>query len=68
VVAAARNSGVESLNLLVQPELEELPEGEAPAVPARPVPASPVAPAAPGKTGKVETPGQSRTSAVKPTE
>lgn len=29
VVAAARNSGVESLNLLVQPELEEAPE-EAP--------------------------------------
>ncbi|HEX9621664.1 MAG TPA: biopolymer transporter ExbD [Polyangiaceae bacterium] len=28
VVAAARNSGVESLNLLVQPELEEVPEGE----------------------------------------
>ena len=28
VVAAARNSGVESLNLLVQPELEEIPEGE----------------------------------------
>jgi biopolymer transport protein TolR len=28
VVAAARNSGVESLNLLVQPELEELSETE----------------------------------------
>jgi biopolymer transport protein TolR len=28
VVAAARNSGVESLNLLVQPELEEVPEGD----------------------------------------
>ena len=28
VVAAARNSGVESLNLLVQPELEEIEEGE----------------------------------------
>lgn len=27
VVAAARNSGVESLNLLVQPELEPAPEG-----------------------------------------
>ncbi len=26
VVAAARNSGVESLNLLVQPELEEVPD------------------------------------------
>ncbi len=29
VVAAARNSGVESLNLLVQPELEEAPAGAA---------------------------------------
>ena len=29
VVAAARNSGVESLNLLVQPELEEVAEGAA---------------------------------------
>jgi hypothetical protein len=26
VVAAARNSGVDSLNLLVQPELEEVPD------------------------------------------
>ncbi|HMR79092.1 MAG TPA: biopolymer transporter ExbD, partial [Polyangiaceae bacterium] len=32
VVAAARNSGVESLNLLVQPELEEVEE-EAPEKP-----------------------------------
>jgi biopolymer transport protein TolR len=31
VVAAARNSGVESLNLLVQPELEEAPAGATPA-------------------------------------
>ena len=30
VVAAARNSGVESLNLLVQPELEEVTEGDQP--------------------------------------
>jgi biopolymer transport protein TolR len=29
VVAAARSSGVESLNLLVEPELEEVPEGAA---------------------------------------
>ena len=29
VVAAARNSGVESLNLLVQPEIEEVNEGAA---------------------------------------
>jgi biopolymer transport protein TolR len=35
VVAAARNSGVESLNLLVQPELEEAPE-EAPGAPGKP--------------------------------
>jgi biopolymer transport protein TolR len=43
VVAAARNSGVEALNLLVQPELEEVSEAEPggggaspPEVPARP--------------------------------
>lgn len=30
VVAAARSSGVDSLNLLVQPELEEEPEGHRP--------------------------------------
>jgi len=41
VVAAARNSGVESLNLLVQPELEEVPEepgkggGKAPSAPGK---------------------------------
>jgi biopolymer transport protein TolR len=38
VVAAARNSGVESLNLLVQPELEEVADegaGTAPATPTR---------------------------------
>jgi biopolymer transport protein TolR len=35
VVAAARNSGVESLNLLVQPELEEMPEQPASAPPER---------------------------------
>lgn len=29
VVAAARNSGVESLNLLVEPEVEEVPEAKA---------------------------------------
>jgi biopolymer transport protein TolR len=33
VVAAARNSGVESLNLLVQPELEEVAEEKAPSTP-----------------------------------
>ncbi|MEZ4223563.1 MAG: biopolymer transporter ExbD [Polyangiaceae bacterium] len=36
VVAAARNSGVESLNLLVQPELEEVDEEE----PTKPKPGS----------------------------
>jgi biopolymer transport protein TolR len=30
VVAAARNSGVESLNLLVEPEVEEVPERQTP--------------------------------------
>lgn len=30
VVAAARNSGVESLNLLVEPEVEEVPANETP--------------------------------------
>jgi biopolymer transport protein TolR len=33
VVAAARSNGVDSLNLLVQPELEETPEPEAPPSP-----------------------------------
>ena len=35
VVAAARNSGVESLNLLVEPEVEEVPDEPAPATPAK---------------------------------
>jgi len=35
VVAAARNSGVESLNLLVEPEVEEVPDEPQPAVPAK---------------------------------
>jgi biopolymer transport protein TolR len=34
VVAAARNSGVESLNLLVEPEIVDAPEEPAPAKPA----------------------------------
>jgi len=34
VVAAARNSGVESLNLLVEPEVEEVPEGAGEPAPA----------------------------------
>ena len=36
VVAAARNSGVESLNLLVEPEVEEVPDEPPPAAPAKP--------------------------------
>src|SRR6187549_3944244 len=36
VVAAARNSGVESLNLLVEPEIEDVPEGAAQPVPVKP--------------------------------
>jgi len=35
VVAAARNSGVESLNLLVEPEVEEVPDEPQPATPAK---------------------------------
>lgn len=50
VVAAARNSGVESLNLLVQPELEEVAEEEG---------------TKPSPTGKAPEPGKGRTSAVK---
>ncbi len=39
VVAAARNSGVESLNLLVEPEVEEVPdEPSPPAAPGKPQP------------------------------
>ena len=44
VVAAARNSGVESLNLLVQPELEDVPEETGAAAPAK----------GPGRTSVVE--------------
>ncbi len=35
VVAAARNSGVQSLNLLVQPEIVDAPEGEAEPAPGK---------------------------------
>lgn len=49
VVAAARNSGVESLNLLVQPELEEVEEG-APEGETAPAP-----PKVPGRTSSVPT-------------
>jgi biopolymer transport protein TolR len=51
VVAAARNSGVESLNLLVEPEVEEVAEG-----PAEPKAASPTkkAGASGGRTEAVQ--------------
>jgi biopolymer transport protein TolR len=39
VVAAARNSGVESLNLLVEPEVEEVPDEPQPAAAAKSRPA-----------------------------
>lgn len=49
VVAAARSSGVRSLNLLVQPELEEVPEAP-PGAPVNPAKADkPEKPAKPGK-------------------
>lgn len=50
VVAAARNSGVESLNLLVQPELEEDTEGDADQAEAG------AKPAGTGRTSKVPAP------------
>ena len=52
VVAAARNSGVESLNLLVQPELEEVTEE--PATPEKKPPrgAAPGIPPGPGPSQK----------------
>ena len=49
VVAAARNSGVESLNLLVQPELEEVEEG------ATEGETAPTPPKVPGRTSSVPT-------------
>jgi biopolymer transport protein TolR len=52
VVAAARNSGVESLNLLVEPEIEDAPEEAAPSG------------APKGKSGKSSGPG--RVEAVEP--
>jgi biopolymer transport protein TolR len=41
VVAAARNSGVESLNLLVEPELEPDRAADSPAHPTKPAPPTP---------------------------
>jgi biopolymer transport protein TolR len=52
VVAAARNSGVESLNLLVEPEIEDVPDEPAPAGGAK------------GKASKPSGPG--RVEAVEP--
>jgi biopolymer transport protein TolR len=54
VVAAARNSGVESLNLLVEPEIEIVEDEGAPGAP----------PAAGGPQGATPVPGHSRSSAV----
>ena len=61
VVAAARNSGVESLNLLVQPELveeEEEPESPSDRRPPRPVsrPGKQPAPAPKSRPSRVEAP------------
>ncbi len=50
VVAAARHSGVQSLNLLVQPEIEEALEGEVAPAPTGTPPGAP--PAAPGPRGR----------------
>jgi len=52
VVAAARNSGVASLNLLVQPELEAVEEVDADS----PTDTGTAAPAAPQQPGAQETP------------
>jgi biopolymer transport protein TolR len=52
VVAAARNSGVESLNLMVEPEIEDVPDEAAPAAGSK------------GKGGK--TSGSGRVEAVQP--
>ncbi|MDX2053018.1 MAG: biopolymer transporter ExbD [Polyangiaceae bacterium] len=55
VVAAARNSGVESLNLLVQPEVEELPDAPGALAPA--VPKGANAPASLTNPGATPPPG-----------
>ena len=55
VVAAARNSGVESLNLLVQPELEEEEDEGSPPPAAAPAPSPEPAPA-PKRRGRTEAP------------
>jgi biopolymer transport protein TolR len=51
VVAAARSSGVQSLNLLVQPEVEEVQNGAAP---------NPAAPTGAGPAGAANPPGGGR--------
>jgi biopolymer transport protein TolR len=53
VVAAARNSGVESLNLLVQPQLEAVDEGAAGPSPKTPASGPSTAPPAPGRSDTV---------------
>ena len=57
VVAAARNSGVESLNLLVEPEVEEVPDGAEPKTDA---------PTRPAASKKPPRPGGGRSEAVAP--
>ncbi len=57
VVAAARHSGVQSLNLLVQPEIEEALEGEvAPATTGTPTGAPPATPGPRGRSDAVTAP------------
>jgi biopolymer transport protein TolR len=54
VVAAARNSGVESLNLLVEPEIEDVPEEPGTKTPA--TGAKPRKPPSAGRSDAVEAP------------
>src|SRR5262245_6015025 len=59
VVAAARNSGVESLNLLVEPEIEEVPdEPAAPSTAPKPPSGGPRAPAGAPPTGGGKGPAE----------
>jgi biopolymer transport protein TolR len=58
VVAAARSSGVESLNLLVQPELEEIEEEATPEAATPGAPAAPGTPTAPPAAAQPTTPAE----------
>jgi biopolymer transport protein TolR len=55
VVAAARNTGVESLNLLVQPEIEEILDEEEAGAAASPLPTPPPQQAAPQGVGRASS-------------